>query len=326
MLSKKRSPRQVCLHWIKIFLATYLVASVVAPPLLAYAQDDTAVEAKEEAAEGEDTNFVWDVLKQLFTLNTQGLMKVLSRPQYLIAAFITLNLIIFTETGLLVGFFLPGDSLLVLVGLICANPDAGWGWQFLVALMVSLSVSAIVGDTVGYSIGYKAGQKLFTREDSLFFHKNHLLKAQEFYDKHGGKTIIIARFVPIIRTFAPVVAGIGRMYYPRFVAYNVFGGIGWVVGMLAVGYFLPSALNPVLQPIFGEDFHVEKHVEKVIILVVFLSVLPMILAWAQNKFSGKKQAPELPSREDATTPSPTPAAASDQAAIKENASPIERSV
>lgn len=301
MLPEKKTLRQVCLHWIKIFLLVYLVVSVVTPPLLAFAQTDPTVAAAAEPA-SEDTNFVWDVLKQLFTLNTQGLMKVLSRPHYQVAAFITLNLIIFTETGLLVGFFLPGDSLLDLVGLICASPTAGWGWQFLVLLMVSLSIAAIVGDTVGYSIGYNTGQKLFTREDSLFFHKNHLLKAQEFYNKHGGKTIIIARLVPIIRTFAPVVAGIGRMNYPRFLAYNVFGGIGWVVGMLSVGYWLPAALNPILQPIFGTDFHVEKHVEKVIILVIFLSVLPMIWAWAQNHFFKKKETGEQGSVERTATP------------------------
>ena len=137
--------------------------------------------------------------------------------------------IVFAETGLLVGFFLPGDSLLVTAGIFCtsANPT-GTPLLNIVSLNVVVIVAAIIGDTVGYWIGAKAGPKIFTREKSLFFSRKHLLRTKEFYERHGGKTIIIARFMPIIRTFAPVVAGVGKMSYRRFVSYNVFGGIGWV--------------------------------------------------------------------------------------------------
>ena len=118
----------------------------------------------------------------------------------------------------------------------------------------------------------------------------HLVKAQEFYEKHGGKTIILARFMPILRTFAPVVAGVGRMEYRRFVYYNVFGGIGWVCSMLLIGYFLPPALDPLLQPMLGDDFQVQKHVEKVIIIVCVLSVLPALFAWLKHRLVKKRKA------------------------------------
>src|SRR3954467_14156706 len=144
--------------------------------------------------------------------NSRELLNILSRPDFTIAAFVVLNLVIFTETGLLVGFCLPGDSLLITAGLVCYN--AGWN---LPLLLVSLCAAAIIGDSVGYFIGYKTGPKIFTREKSLFFAKDHLDKAQAFYDKHGGKTIVLARFMPIIRTFAPVVAGVARMDYRKFV-------------------------------------------------------------------------------------------------------------
>jgi membrane protein DedA with SNARE-associated domain len=165
-----------------------------------------------------ESDFFGDVLRSIFTFNTTKLMATLSRPEYAIAAFVILNVIVFTETGLLIGFFLPGDSLLVITGLICANPDCQWNMPL---LLVSLSASAIIGDTVGYWIGFKAGPKIFNREKSFFFHKDHLLKAKAFYDKHGGVTIILARFVPFLRTFAPVVAGVAKMEYRQFVFYNV---------------------------------------------------------------------------------------------------------
>jgi membrane-associated protein len=131
------------------------------------------------------------------------------------AGYVGLTIIIFAETGLLVGFFLPGDSLLVTAGLLAADPAFGLN-VWLLGLI--LTVAAIVGDTVGYHVGKATGPRIFTRENSLFFHKDHLLKAQAFYEKHGGKTIIIARFMPIVRTFAPVVAGVGQMRYASFLA------------------------------------------------------------------------------------------------------------
>lgn len=185
------------------------------------------------------------------------------------AGYVGLTIIIFAETGLLVGFFLPGDSLLVTAGLLAADPAFGLN-VWLLGLI--LTVAAIVGDTVGYHVGKATGPRIFTRENSLFFHKDHLLKAQAFYEKHGGKTIIIARFMPIVRTFAPVVAGVGQMRYASFLAYNVVGGVLWIWSMLITGYVLAKTVPGVA-----------KHVEKVILVVVFLSILPGIIAWWRNR-------------------------------------------
>ncbi len=185
------------------------------------------------------------------------------------AGYFGLTIIIFAETGLLVGFFLPGDSLLVTAGLLAADPKYGLN-VWLLGLI--LTVAAIVGDTVGYHVGKATGPRIFTRENSLFFHKDHLLKAQAFYEKHGGKTIIIARFMPIVRTFAPVVAGVGQMRYASFLAYNVVGGVLWIWSMLITGYVLAKTVPGVA-----------KHVEKVILVVVFLSILPGIIAWWRNR-------------------------------------------
>lgn len=185
------------------------------------------------------------------------------------AGYVGLTIIIFAETGLLVGFFLPGDSLLVTAGLLAADPAFGLN-VWLLGLI--LTVAAIVGDTVGYHVGKATGPRIFTRENSLFFHKDHLLKAQAFYEKHGGKTIIIARFMPIVRTFAPVVAGVGQMRYASFLAYNVVGGVLWIWSMLITGYVLAKTVPGVAQ-----------HVEKVILVVVFLSILPGIIAWWRNR-------------------------------------------
>ncbi|QJR34761.1 VTT domain-containing protein [Gemmatimonas groenlandica] len=185
------------------------------------------------------------------------------------AGYVGLTIIIFAETGLLVGFFLPGDSLLVTAGLLAADPAFGLN-VWLLGLI--LTVAAIVGDTVGYHVGKATGPRIFTRENSLFFNKSHLLKAQAFYEKHGGKTIIIARFMPIVRTFAPVVAGVGQMRYASFLAYNVVGGVLWIWSMLITGYVLAKTVPGVAQ-----------HVEKVILVVVFLSILPGIIAWWRNR-------------------------------------------
>jgi membrane-associated protein len=246
-------------------------------------------------AEGQDDGgvfgFLSSVCSAIFRFDTNGLMQTLSKPQYAIPAFIILNVIVFVETGLLIGFFLPGDSLLVITGLICANPSCTWN---LPLLLVTLSLSAIIGDTVGYWIGFKSGPKIFNREKSLFFDKDHLLKAQQFYEKYGGKTIILARFVPFLRTFAPVVAGVGKMEYKQFVAYNVFGGILWVFSMVLTGRFLPQIVDPLLRPLFGENFQIAMHVEKVVIIVVFLSITPGIYAWLKAKLSQKPPMPPSP--------------------------------
>ena len=185
------------------------------------------------------------------------------------AGYVGLTLIIFVETGLLVGFFLPGDSLLVTAGLLCSQPGFGLD-VYLLGLI--LTVAAIAGDTVGYGIGRASGPRLFTKEESLLFKRAHLLRAQAFYEKHGGKTIVIARFVPIIRTFAPVVAGIGQMRYRAFITYNVVGGLLWIWSMLFTGYFLGRFVPGI-----------EHHIEKVILLVIFLSILPGIISWWRER-------------------------------------------
>jgi membrane-associated protein len=223
-----------------------------------------------------------EVFLNLF--NSKALMDVLARPEMTIAAFVALNLIVFTETGLLIGFFLPGDSLLVTAGL-CAY-STGWSLPLLIA---TLSAAAILGDSVGYAIGYRTGPRIFSREQSRFFRKDHLLAAQAFYEKHGGKTVVLARFMPIIRTFAPVVAGVGRMNYPRFLFFNIFGGIGWVASMIMLGYALTPFLDPALKPIFGTQFEVRDHIEKIIIVVVLVSISPGIYAWARVRL-GKARA------------------------------------
>jgi membrane-associated protein len=181
--------------------------------------------------------------------------------------------IIFAETGLLVGFFLPGDSLLVTAGLYCtsANPEAK-PLLDIVTLNLLAIIAAIVGDTVGYFIGAKSGPKLFTREQSLFFSKKHLLRTKEFYERHGGKTIIIARFMPFVRTFAPVVAGIGKMDYKRFLSFNVFGGAFWVLSMTFLGFFLGKAYPPIT-----------KQIDKVILVIIAVSLMPGAVSWLMNR-------------------------------------------
>lgn len=233
----------------------------------------------------DEPSFVIQILQNLF--NSRALLEILARPEFVLAAFIALNVIVFVETGLFFGFFLPGDSLLVTAGVACYLAD----WN-LPLLLATLCVSAIFGDSVGYSIGFKSGPRIFNREKSWLFHKEHLVKAQEFYDRHGGKTIILARFMPIIRTFAPVVAGVARMNYSRFLFFNVIGGIGWVLSMILIGYYLTRFINPALQPIFGAHFDVQDHIEKVVIVVVVLSIAPGIYVWLRGKLA-KKAAPQL---------------------------------
>jgi membrane-associated protein len=187
--------------------------------------------------------------------------------------------VVFSETGLLVGFFLPGDSLLVTAGVFCtsANPT-GKPLLNIITLNIAVAIAAVLGDQVGFYIGRKTGPKLFKRENSLLFNKKHLLRTHQFYEKHGGKTIIIARFMPIIRTFAPVVAGVGDMNYRRFVSYNVFGGIGWVLSMTGLGYGLASVWPDVT-----------KHIEKLIILIIFLSLLPGIIGFLKSYMAKRNE-------------------------------------
>ena len=185
------------------------------------------------------------------------------------AGYFGLTTIIFVETGLLVGFFLPGDSLLVTAGLLASQPSFGLNVYAMGALF---SVAAVAGDTVGYYIGRASGPRIFTRENSLFFNKQHLYRAHAFYEKHGGKTIVIARFMPIVRTFAPVVAGVAEMRYRDFIAYNIIGGVLWVWSMLFTGYFLGRYIPGI-----------DKHIETVILVVIFLSILPGIISWWRER-------------------------------------------
>jgi membrane-associated protein len=174
--------------------------------------------------------------------------------------YVGLFAIVFAESGLLIGFFLPGDSLLFTAGFL-----ASLGFLDLPTMIVLLAIAAISGDQVGYAFGRKVGPALFRREDSIWFHRKHLERAHAFYDKHGGKTIVLARFMPIVRTFAPIVAGAGRMDYRRFVTYNVAGGLLWVVSMLCGGYLFGQLL-PAEQ--------VDRYLLPVIALIVVVSVAP----------------------------------------------------
>jgi len=169
--------------------------------------------------------------------------------------------IVFAETGLMVGFFLPGDSLLVTAGIFAAS-----GHLDLYPMLILVSLCAVVGDQLGYFIGQKGGPLLFTREDSWLFKRSHLRRAEAFYEQYGAKTIVIARFVPIVRTFAPVVAGIGQMNYRRFVRYNIFGGVLWVVSMILTGHLIGSVIP-----------NINRHLHLVIGGVIFLSILPAII-------------------------------------------------
>jgi membrane-associated protein len=176
--------------------------------------------------------------------------------------------VVFCETGLVVTPFLPGDSLLFAAGALSAR-----GALDLVTLLVLLSVAAIVGDTVNYWIGRRVGPAVFT-SGSRFFKQEHLLRAQHFYEKHGGKTIILARFVPIVRTFAPFVAGIGKMHYGRFWLYNTVGGLVWVWGFGLLGYF------------FGSLPFVKRNFSMVILAIIVLSVMPIVVEYWKARKSG----------------------------------------
>jgi membrane-associated protein len=218
-----------------------------------------------------------------FVLNPRDLLSGLG---YL-AIYLTVFGIVFAESGLLIGFFLPGDSLLFTAGFLASQPRFGLN---IAVLAVGAFIFAVIGDSVGYSIGRNVGRRLFQREDSLLFHKKHLLKAEAFYERHGGKAIVLARFMPIIRTFAPLVAGMGQMHYARFVAYNLIGGLLWGSGMSLAGYFFGSAL-PAEQ--------VDKYLLPVIFLIIIVSLLPSvihvwresgddIMIWVRRRFAGSR--------------------------------------
>jgi membrane-associated protein len=187
--------------------------------------------------------------------------------------YLILFLIIFCETGLVITPFLPGDSLLFAAGTFAARGDLNVWWLFIL-----LTVAAIIGDTVNYWIGHYVGPKVFYKENVRFLNKKHLERTHAFYEKYGGKTIIIARFIPIIRTFAPFVAGIGSMTYWRFITYNVVGGILWVGICVFAGFF------------FGNIEIVQRNFSLVVIAIIFISVLPVIIEFIRHRMSRAKAA------------------------------------
>jgi membrane-associated protein len=208
--------------------------------------------------------------------NPDQLIRLLSTVMTGWLGYLLLFGIVFSETGLLVGFVLPGDSLLFTVGVV-----AGAGQLNIALVDIVLILAALTGDTLNYFLGRGIGPKVFSREDSRYFRKDHLLRTQTFYDRHGGKTLIYARFVPIIRTFAPFVAGVGQMPYLRFLSFSVFGGVGWVLFMTLLGYSLGNV------PIVRQNF------EKVIVAIVVISLLPALReAWKARR--GHKSAVTVP--------------------------------
>jgi membrane-associated protein len=187
--------------------------------------------------------------------------------------YVVLVAIVFTETGLLIGFFLPGDSLLITAGLVAAT-----GALDIWLLNGLLILAAIVGDSVGYAIGYRTGPRIFRKEESRWFSRKHLLRTKDFYERHGGKTIVLARFVPIIRTFAPVVAGVGQMEYRRFLFFNVFGGIGWVSSLTWAGYWLGQTIPDI-----------NRHIHVVVAIVIVLSVVPIGVEWWRARTRARRE-------------------------------------
>lgn len=180
--------------------------------------------------------------------------------------------IVFAETGLFVGFVFPGDSLLFVAGVLAAQ-----GFFSLPILLVGLFIAAFAGNMFGYWFGGYVGPKIFSRDDSLLFRKSHLIKAQQFYEKHGPKTIVLARFIPIVRTFAPIVAGVARMHYGTFALYNCIGALLWSVGLTVLAYYLGGLVE-----------NIDRYLLPIVLLIVFLSILPGIFEYWRNRQEQKK--------------------------------------
>jgi membrane-associated protein len=179
--------------------------------------------------------------------------------------------VVFAETGLLIGFFLPGDSLLITAGLFAARGDFDFA-----TLILSLIPAAIVGNATGYYIGHRTGKALYQRPDSLLFRREHLRMTHEYYERHGGKTIVIAQFIPILRTFAPVVAGVAEMGYRQFATYNVVGAILWVGSMTTAGYLLGNMVP-----------NIEQRIHYVVAVVIAVSLMPPAIAWLRGRSKRK---------------------------------------
>lgn len=200
----------------------------------------------------------------------QSLLQYLD-PIFLITTFGVLGVftIVFAESGLFFGFFLPGDSLLFTVGLLASQ-----GHFPIIFLWIGCTLCAIAGDSVGYAFGKKVGPKIFTREDSLFFHKRHIEQTEAFYKKYGKKTIVLARFVPIVRTFAPILAGVGGMAYRIFLAYNIIGGLLWTTLLVFLGYTLGSAIPSI-----------DRYLLPIVLAIILISFSPIIIEWVKSRRS-----------------------------------------
>lgn len=197
---------------------------------------------------------MFEYLNPTFLIQTLGLIGVLA--------------IIFAESGLFFGFFLPGDSLLFTAGLFASQ-----GYLNITLLMLGGVVAAILGDNVGYAFGKRVGPAIFNREDSMLFHKEHLERARTFYEQHGVKTIILARFVPIVRTFAPIVAGMGGMKYTTFLLYNIIGGVLWVFGLSLLGFTLGNLVPDI-----------DRYLLPIVLCIIFLSFIPVIIEYVKHRF------------------------------------------
>lgn len=195
-------------------------------------------------------------------------------PSFLVQTFglVGVFAVVFAESGLLIGFFFPGDSLLFTAGFAAAG-----GYLPIIPLVVGSFLAAVLGDNVGYAFGKRVGPRIFTREDSLFFKRKHLERTRNFYEKHGGKTILLARFIPIVRTFAPILAGVGTMRYNVFLRWNILGGLLWAVGITLLGFFLGSVVP-------GAD----RYLLYLILIIVATSFLPVLKPVAEALFRHKK--------------------------------------
>lgn len=183
------------------------------------------------------------------------------------AGYTGLFVIVFAESGLFVGFFLPGDSLLFTAGFLASQ-----GLLNIWALALLIFLAAVLGDNFGYAFGKKIGPAIFKREDSRLFHRNHLERARVFYEKYGAKTLVLARFLPIVRTFAPILAGVGRMHYTIFFFYNILGGFLWAIGVTGLGYFLGATIQGV-----------DKYLISIILLIIVFSILPTLVHVIKNR-------------------------------------------
>ena len=214
---------------------------------------------------------LFDLLRSL--TNPERLIGLLSGLLAGWLGYTALSGIVFAETGLLLGFFLPGDSLLFTVGVV-----SGAGHLNIVWINAALMAAALIGDSTGYFLGRNTGPRIFTRKDSRIFKQEYVRRTHDFYERYGGKTIILARFVPVIRTFAPFMAGVSGMRYPRFLSFSVFGSFGWVFVMTQLGYRL------------GSIAFVRRHFDQVVLLIIFLSLLPTFNeAWKAWRARGRSR-------------------------------------